>query len=544
MKPVLLSLFPALLAVLLQHVCANNPPQTTQQLLEQAKYHLNKGEHHLALQSYDAAIDQDPSNYLAYVNRAAAYLTLGRNNQALADLTTLLDFKPDFDQALLQRGKIYMRLGEFENAKKDLKRFLENNGRKSSKNDKQQQQEEQGIRVLLSEIDKASRALKLASKAMIQDKNPAKCIQILGSAIQLAPVYGPFRRQRANCHLALGDVEEAVQDLSNLAQHNAGAGVGADSSELLHRLSIMTYYSLYRPDQALAQVKQCITFDPENKLCKALFKTLKGTEKEIAKLDSDLQKGRWAGVINKVLGEGGSGKRGQSMVKIIELETRNMEKENDAVGKMPKRLLLKVFSAACKAYTETTDTSNAIKWCTSAISLDGSNVDGLIGRGTAHMLNEDFEDAIRDFTKAQELAGGQDRKIHEKLSRAQRLLKQSRKKDYYKILGVSRTANEREIKRAYRKQAKEWHPDTYRGDVTPEQAERKMAAINEAYEVLSNPELRARFDDGDDPNESQQARQQGPFEQGFDQQQQQRFFFQRGQSPFGQDGEFRYKFHF
>ncbi|KAF9367141.1 hypothetical protein BGX21_007772, partial [Mortierella sp. AD011] len=159
------------------------------------------------------------------------------------------------------------------------------------------------------------------------------------------------------------------------------------------------------------------------------------------------------------------------------------------------------------------DAANAMKWCTSTLSLDESSVDGLVGRGMAHMLNDDFEEAIRDFTNAQELAGGQDRKIHEKLTKAQKLLKQSQQKDYYKILGVPRSATPREIKKAFRKLALQWHPDTYRGDLAPEQVEKKMAGLNEAYEVLSDPELRERFDNGDDPNDPQA--QQNPFGQGF-----------------------------
>lgn len=162
--------------------------------------------------------------------------------------------------------------------------------------------------------------------------------------------------------------------------------------------------------------------------------------------------------------------------------------------------------------------------------LDESNVDGLVGRASANLLNEDYEAAIRDFTKAQELAGGGDRLIRDKLSRAQRLLKQSQQKDYYKILGVSRSATDREIKKAFRNMAKQWHPDTYRGDLSSDQVEKKMAGLNEAYEVLSDPELRARFDNGDDPNDPQG--QSNPFAQGFAGNP---FFFQGG-SPFGGGG--------
>lgn len=64
-------------------------------------------------------------------------------------------------------------------------------------------------------------------------------------------------------------------------------------------------------------------------------------------------------------------------------------------------------------------------------------------------------------------------------------------KDYYKILGLERTADADAIKKAYRKLARQHHPDTNLGDKT---AEEKFKEINEAHEVLSDPEKRRLFD--------------------------------------------------
>jgi molecular chaperone DnaJ len=64
-------------------------------------------------------------------------------------------------------------------------------------------------------------------------------------------------------------------------------------------------------------------------------------------------------------------------------------------------------------------------------------------------------------------------------------------KDYYKILGVSKTADEKEIKSAYRKLARKWHPDVNPGD---KDAESKFKEISEANEVLSDPHKRAQYD--------------------------------------------------
>ncbi len=63
--------------------------------------------------------------------------------------------------------------------------------------------------------------------------------------------------------------------------------------------------------------------------------------------------------------------------------------------------------------------------------------------------------------------------------------------DYYKILGVPRDADEEQIKRAYRKKAKQYHPDLNPGNA---EAEAKFKDIVEAYEVLGNAEKRREYD--------------------------------------------------
>ena len=89
--------------------------------------------------------------------------------------------------------------------------------------------------------------------------------------------------------------------------------------------------------------------------------------------------------------------------------------------------------------------------------------------------------------------------------------------DYYSVLGLQKNASADEIKKAYRKLAKQFHPDANPDDAT---AKKKFQQINEANEVLSDPENRKKFDKyGKDWQHSeafeQQARQQQQYGQQF-----------------------------
>lgn len=148
-------------------------------------------------------------------------------------------------------------------------------------------------------------------------------------------------------------------------------------------------------------------------------------------------------------------------------------------------------------------------FCDEVLGMDEHHLYGLLEKAHQQLEKEDFEAAVGTLNLAKDHHPGA-QQLPGLIQNAQIAFKRSKTKDYYKVLGLPNDADERQIRAAYRKLVKIHHPDkSVRTGVSKEDAEKKMASINEAYEVLSDSELRARFDRGDDPNSHEQR--QGKF---------------------------------
>ena len=106
----------------------------------------------------------------------------------------------------------------------------------------------------------------------------------------------------------------------------------------------------------------------------------------------------------------------------------------------------------------------------------------------------DWDEAVREYKSIAESNPGEPG-IAKEVRNAELELKKSKRKDYYKILGVEKDAGENEIKKAYRKLAIVHHPDKNPDD---EEAADRFKDIGEAYETLSDSQKRARYDNGED----------------------------------------------
>uniref|UniRef100_A0A8C2HVE3 DnaJ homolog subfamily C member 7 n=1 Tax=Cyprinus carpio TaxID=7962 RepID=A0A8C2HVE3_CYPCA len=140
----------------------------------------------------------------------------------------------------------------------------------------------------------------------------------------------------------------------------------------------------------------------------------------------------------------------------------------------------------------------AIEDCTKAIKLDETYIKAYLRRAQCYMDTEQYEEAVRDYEKVYQTEKTKEHK--NLLKNAQLELKKSKRKDYYKVLGVDKNATEDEIKKAYRKRALMHHPDRHSGasaEVQKEE-EKKFKEVGEAFTVLSDPKKKSRYDSGHD----------------------------------------------
>ncbi|KAF7314087.1 hypothetical protein HMN09_00567800 [Mycena chlorophos] len=495
-------------------------PPGLQPLITRANVLLSSGQFSEAARVYSEAIEQSPADYLLYYKRGTAYLSLGRHSSALDDFTHVLTLTP-LPSAYLMQARIHAKDGDFAAARAALKLY--------TGGEKEMQERE----LLLADIAEAEVAAKQATQERSAQLWNA-CVENATKALRISTHSTSVRTMRVECALGAGDIEGAVGDMSRLT-NLLPASDTQELNALIFRLSFFLLPPSPLPSNAL---KQCLHSDPESRLCMPLHRLSKTLDRGFTMIEEQSNAGDWRGALATLKG---TGKKGDIYRKFQEAAAEQLAPEHLTLfglgtGRIvlpswektsPRRRTL--LRALCKGHTNTEQHRKGEEWCQAVYDLqDGDqDADALRGLGEAMLVKEEWEEAVRLLERAFEATGRSDREFGATLQKAQRLLKQSKAKDYYKILGVSRDADARTIKKAFRNAAKTAHPD--KGG-----SEQKMAALNEAYEVLSDPELRQRFDNGEDPNDPSAGH---PFQQGGNPFAQ---FFQGGGFPGGGS----YQFHF
>lgn len=445
---------------------------------------LAQGHYDDALSHYHAAVDADPYNYMTYFKRATVYMAIGRLSSAHKDLTKVIELRPDFISARLQRGSLLYKQGKLDEAHIDFEGVL----RFDPSNP-------EAVHAY-SVIEPMKREIRMVY-GMVEDRNYPVAIDVLTRLLQELPWDVKLRELRSRCFEAVGNLISSINDLKMVVKS------GTENQERYMKLSEL-YYEMGETELSLIAIRECLKFDPDHKACFAHYKSVK-------KITSNLK------AIEEFIDQSQYGECAESAKKVLLLENKAVQ------------IVLHARSKLCFCLNKNNQPVEAIKACSEALDLSADDYDLLCERGEAYLANEDFSEAMQDFQRAININMNLKR-AHDGHNIAQKRKKLSKRRDYYKILGVKRTAGKREILKAYRKLAQKWHPDNFQGDEKAG-AEKKFIDIAAAKEVLTDPEKRQKYDLGEDPldPETQAGQNFNPY---------------GGFHPFTHGGGFTFKFHF
>ncbi|XP_069105211.1 dnaJ homolog subfamily C member 3-like [Argopecten irradians] len=462
-------------------------PAEVQQHLEMGKKLLAAGQLADALSHYHAAVDGDPNNYMSYFRRATVFLALGKSKSALPDLDKVIQLKPDFTAARSQRGNVLLKQGNLVKAKEDFAMVLSKDPTNEEANLNIQK-----IHPLQASIEEAHHFFHV--------REFQAAIDLLTQAIEVCPWDIELREIRSECYMAQGDYFKAVGDIRSTTK------LRSDNTPAFLKLSLL-YYDMGDAENSLINIRECLKLDPDHKECYPHYKKVK-------KLVKQLQSAQ---------------------------DLRNEKQYEDCIAKAHQILtteptvtlyIMKAKSFLCHCHSRAGNIKDAFAICNEILDLEPENIEAVMDRAETYLVNEQFDKAVNDYQFAVNI-DGDNRQAKEGLDKAQKLLKQSQKRDYYKILGIKRTARKKEIMKAYKKLAKKWHPDRYKGD-DKAKAEKMFVDIAAAKEVLTDPDKRQQFDNGEDPLDPEQQQQGGGHH------------WHQGFNPFGSGGGggFNFKFHF
>jgi DnaJ-domain-containing protein 1 len=166
--------------------------------------------------------------------------------------------------------------------------------------------------------------------------------------------------------------------------------------------------------------------------------------------------------------------------------------------------LFQSYSNLCTSYKNLKDFDNGINWCSKLIeNVNNFNEEdspkalktGLLNRAEIYLFKDDFEKAEIDANELKNKHQNS-QEVHELLNKINRLKRIASRVDYYKVLGVEKTASKNQIRNAYKKLALKYHPDRFKIEKERTEAETNFRKVTAAYEVLFDEEKRKKYDDG------------------------------------------------
>ncbi|URD87726.1 dnaJ [Musa troglodytarum] len=418
-------------------------------------------------------------NALDLLKRASEMIKVKRHREAVGLLNAAIEADPNLSEAYQQRATAFLHLCRFEDSGKDYKKFLELKPGTSSveKDLSKSLQAQDALNSAYSHFDSGdhSKALDYINKIVLVYSSGCLEAKIL----------------KVKLLLALKDYSSVISESGFILKEDE------DNLEAL-LVRGRAYYYLSDHDVALRHYQKGLRLDPEHSELKKAYFGLKNLLKKAKSAEDNAAKGKLR-------------------VAVEDFKAALALDPNHTAHNVHLHLGL------CKVLVKLGRGKDAIDSCTEVLNIDEELVEALVQckdhihveyystgiphamfvradwqRGEAKLLTEDWDGAVEDLKIAAQKSP-QDMNIREALMRAEKSLKLSKRKDWYKILGVSKTASIAEIKRAYKKLALQWHPD--KNVDNREEAEAKFREIAAAYEVLGDEDKRVRYDRGEDLDE-------------------------------------------
>lgn len=448
-----------------------------------------------ALKLLNKVCKLEPDNHQNFYKRYRVYLRLKKQKRALRDLRKAVEIKPTFTSGWVNQGKLLLKMGQCEDAEKALQQALNVDG--TNKQARKHLSPAGQCAAHLREADAAEK------RGAIQEAE-----NHLTRAMEHSNAAATLFLRRAQMRLRLGKYWEVLADSGKVLKLDEG------NLDALY-IRAGAYYRLGDHEMALRHHREGLRLAPEHKAIKGAYRVLKKITKSWDRAEKYESEGRHS-------------------------EAAEEYRSCAAIDPAHDEFNKKAWTASCRVHVGMglDSVAKARAACDAALRIDEKWLDAQIQRAKTYALEEDWEQCVREWARAKEFVeqGTRNNEVEEGLQKAQAALKQSKEKDYYKILGVRRDATKRQIKSAYRKLALKWHPDKWAGAKgeggKAEKAAKMFHDIGEASEVLGDDEKRAKFDRGEPVFENQGGGGGGGgggFPNGF---------------PFGGGGGGGQKFHF
>ncbi|OQR78816.1 dnaJsubfamily C member 7-like [Tropilaelaps mercedesae] len=449
-----------------------------------------------ALPLYSEAIQLCPDNATLYNNRAACHLMLNHYEEALSDCQESLKRDPANVKALMREAKCYQLLGDPAAGSRSLARV-----RSLDPNHTDLPKETRAVENLQNNITEGDKAYAKGDYR--------KCAYCMERALVQSPGCPKFKLLRAECLVYLMRLTEArniALDLIRFDNSNADA---------YFVRGLILYYE-DNVEKALQHFQQVIRLAPDHSKAARSFKQCKNLRAEKERGNELFKKGLFQDAYS--------------------IYTAAL-----AIDPLNKLSNAKLHCNRAQCCVRLNRHDEALADFTKAIELDRNYTKAYTRRAQCYQDMEMYEEAIRDL----EYVYQNDRTRENKrlLENAKLELRKSKRKNYYKILGINKNASLDDIKKAYKKAALKHHPDrhAHASENEKRDQEKKFKELGEAYAILSDPRKKAHYDNGLDMDDD------GPGVQGFPANMDLHMFFSGGGgSPFGgasgQHGGFQCRF--